>query len=121
MKVSCNSDKEKNRNIQEDGTNMSRAKEESVSELKDIELATKISQGAEGQLWNVVKEKGEIYAGIDKQHCDEVLERNQVESELLNYFLEASEHEKGISNIDRRMSQVLTEKKEDISLLSYVN
>lgn len=120
MKVSHNSDKEKNRNVQEDGINMSHAKEESILELKDTELTTRISQGAEGQLWNDVKEKEEIYAGIDKQHSDEVFERNQVESELLNYMLEASEHEKGIANIDRRMSQIFTKTKAYNSLLNYV-
>ena len=89
MEVSHNSDKEKNRNVKEDGTNMSHAKEEPVLELKETEMTTRISQGFEGQLWDVVKEKEESYAGIDKQHNDEVFEKNRVESEVLNCLLEA--------------------------------
>jgi len=38
---------------------MSHAKEKSVLELKETELTTRISQGAEGQLLNVVGEEEE--------------------------------------------------------------
>ena len=51
MELSRNSEKEKNNNEEEDGADMSHAKEESALELKETKLTTRISQGAEGKLW----------------------------------------------------------------------
>ena len=82
---------------------MSHAKEESVLKLKEVELTTRISEGAEVQLWDVVMEKEESYARIDKRRSDEVFERNQVESEFLNCLLEASEYDVFIKDIEQRL------------------
>jgi len=49
--------------LDEGEADVSHAKEESVLELKEAELITRISQGAEGQLWSVVKKEEECYAG----------------------------------------------------------
>ena len=58
--------------------NVSHDKEESVLELKEVELITKISQGAERQLLDVVKRE-ECYDRNDGHHSDVVLVRIQVE------------------------------------------
>jgi len=57
-------DKEEESNEDEGETDMSHAKEKSVLELKETELTTRIIQGVEGQLLNVVREEEERYAGI---------------------------------------------------------
>ena len=58
---------------------------------------------------NVVKKEEERYVGIDEQHSDGVFEKDQVENELLKCLLEASEYERGIAGIDRRIFQVSVE------------
>ena len=88
--------------------------------MKEAELTTRTSQGAEGHLLKVSKKEEEIYVGIDEQHSDDVFEKDQVENELLKLLLEESEYEKWIICIDRRMFQVLDETKAYLSLLIYV-
>ena len=83
-------------------------------------MNSRISQGSEGELLNVIKKKDKRYVGINEQHSDDVFEKDQVESELLKCLLEASEYEKWIADIDRRMFQVLVETEADTSLLNYV-
>ena len=70
-------------------------------------------------LLNVVKKEEERYVGIDEQHSDGVFEKDQVENESLNFLLKASEYEKGIAGIDRRMFQFLVETEANTSLLNY--
>ena len=87
--------------------------------MKEVKPNTRISQGAEGELLNVVKKEEERYVGIDEKHSDGVFEKYQVENELLKCLLKASKCEKGIASIDRRMFQVLVETKAYTSLINY--
>ena len=94
---------------------VSHDKEESVLELKEDELVTKISQGDERNLWNVVnKEEEESYVEFNDQHTEEMFEMSQVISEWLKFLL----NEVAINKME--MSQGLFEPKADISLLNYV-
>ena len=61
---------------------MSHDKRESVLELKEVELVTKISQGDERKLWNVIKkQEEESYTEVNDQHTDDVFEMRQEEGE----------------------------------------
>ena len=60
---------------------------------------------------NVFKEEEEIYIGNDKQHSDDVLERNQVESELLKCLLNKHGFKSKNAVSDKEVSQVLVETK----------
>ena len=48
-------------------------------------------------------EEEERHVGIDVKHSDEVIEKNQVESELLKCLLEASEYDDFIKDIEHRL------------------
>ena len=48
-------------------------------------------------------EEEERHVGIDVKHSDEVIENNQVESEFLKCFLEASEYDDFIKDIEHRL------------------
>ena len=74
--------------LDEGEANVSHDKEESVLELKEDELVTKISQGDERNLWNVVKkEEEESYVEVNDQHTEEMFEMSQVISEWLKILL----------------------------------
>jgi len=90
---------------EEDGTDLSHTKEESVRELNKAELATRVSQRDDGgQLLKVVKKKE---GNAEVQHCDEALERCQGEVELLEYLLEESQYRSEIAVSNRKVSQAL--------------
>ena len=119
LQINWTCDIKEDSNEDEGEADMYHAKEKSVLDLKEAELTTRISQGVEGELLNVVKKEEEIYVGIDEQHSDGVFEKAQLENELLKCLLKAPEYEKGIAGIDRRMFQVLVETKAYTSLLNY--
>jgi hypothetical protein len=57
--------------LDEGEANVSHAKEESILELKGVELVTKISQIIEGRQWHVAKkEEEESYAEIEEKQLD---------------------------------------------------
>ena len=90
-------------------------KEESVQEPKEDELVTKISQGDERNLWNVVKkEEEESYVEVNDQHTEEMFEMSQVISEWMKILLK----EVAINKME--MSQVFSETLAGISFLNYV-
>ena len=67
---------------------VSHDKEESVQEPKEDELVTKINQGDERNLWNVVnKEEEESYVEFNDQHTEEMFEMSQVISEWMKILL----------------------------------
>jgi hypothetical protein len=88
---------------------VSHDKEESILELKEDELITRINQGDERKLLDVVKREEKCYARNDGQHSDFLLVRIQAEIELL----------KRIENIERRMSQAIVEAEIDASIHIY--
>jgi len=107
-KVSQNSDKEKDSNEEEDGTDMSHIEEKIVAGLNKAELTTRLSQGDEGQLLKVVKRK-ETHVEDDEQHCDGVLEECQVQVKLLECLLKEPEHKDVIAVSVGEVSQALIE------------
>lgn len=102
-------DEEIHKEGDEVGADVSQAEEESVLELKEVELTVRISQEVEGHQWHVVKKEEECYAGNNVQHNDDVVGMNQVVNEWLVCLLETFEQTEGITIINGEMSQVLAE------------
>ena len=101
--------------LDEGEADVSYDKEESVQEPKEDELVTKISQGDERNLWNVVKkEEEESYVEVNDQHTEEMFEMSQVISEWMKILLK----EVAINKME--MSQVYSETLAGISFLNYV-
>ena len=101
--------------LDEGEVDVSHDKEELVQEPKEDELVTKISQGDERNLWNVVKkEEEEIFVEDNDQHTEEMFEMSQVISEWLKILLK----EVAINKME--MSQVFSETLAGINFLNYV-
>ena len=88
------SDQKEEIHKEESEATVSQIGDETVLRLRKTELIDRNGQRIEGKLLKIVKTEAEkSFVGIEMQHTDEILERNQVENKCLKCWLEVLEQE----------------------------